>query len=131
MYWTRWPGDIMVAQMDGTGAVQLVTGRDHPVGITVDYETARLYWTEYHAHRVCSSNLDGTDVKWTQQTGKYPWGIALLNKEVYVGYVRGDQKSQQLTTNRWNFNTSRENHCAGQYCAKICVLTTSAFSCVR
>ena len=129
MYWTRWQHDIMSAQMDGTGAGQLVTGRDHPVGITIDYDASRLYWTDYGAHRICSSNLNGTGVDNKPSQYKYPYGIATLQNVEYVGFVH-ENKRQHVTTNSWNFPVTRENPCAGQQCKNICVLTTSAFSCV-
>ena len=161
MYWTSWPDDkIMRAQMDGTEVVEFLSGLDHPVGITIDFAESRLFWTEYGAHNVCSSALDGSDIfvvadneTETVDGGsavRYPWGIALHDDYVYWGNYHGnglhrclknggeietvltDQGHiQQLTSNERNFHITRPNDCESKNCGHICVLTRSSCSCVH
>lgn len=49
MFWTDW-GDvprIERASMDGTGrSVIINTGLGEPYGITIDYSSSRIYWTD-------------------------------------------------------------------------------------
>ena len=150
----------MRAGMDGSEVVQVLSGRDHPVGITIDFEESRLFWTEYGGHIICSSALDGTDIfvvadseTETDDGGlavKYPWGIAVHNDEVYWGnfhdnslqrcskwggeietLLTGQGHIQQLTTTQWNIPITRGNDCQGTDCGHICVLTPGSYSCVR
>ena len=151
----------MRAQMDGREVVQVLSGLDHPVGITIDVDDSRLLWSEYGAHKICFSALNGTEIHVlasretdTHNGGpavRYPWGIALHNDYVYWGnfhdstlqrcskwggsevetLLRGQGHVQQLTTTKWNFPRTRPNDCEGQICSHICVLTRSSHRCVR
>ena len=159
MYWTCWPDKIMRAQMDGSEVAQVLSGRDHPVGITIDFDESRLFWAEYGAHMIYSSALDGSDISVVASSetdsvvhvpGTYPWGIAVHNQDVYWGNFHGRSLQrcskkggsvetllteqghiQQLTTTRWNFTVTRQNDCEDKNCGRICVLTASSYRCVR
>ena len=160
MYWTSWPDKIMRAQMDGTHVTQVLSGLDHPVGVTIDFDESRLYWSEYTAHCISSSTMNGSDIfvvadgeTDTEDGGsavRYPWGIALHDDYVYRGNYHGNSLQrcskggsdienllmdqghiQQLTTTKWNFRMTRANDCEGKNCGHICVLTTSSYECVR
>ena len=154
MYWTRFgvtSNGLMRAQMDGSNVAQLLGGLRTPSGITIDYDGSRIFWTEHWGDKISSSNLDGTDVRIivTPKPCSSPWGIALHKNRMYwsdwsyytlqrssksgqdvrtlftgTGYI------QQVTTTSRNFPTSRQNHCEGQNCSSICILTTSSFRCV-
>ena len=151
----------MRAGMDGTDVVQFLSGLDHPVGVTVDFDESRIYWSEYTGHSISSSSaLNSSDVfvvadneTETDDGGlsvKYPWGIAVHNDYVYWGNFHdsslqrcskwggeietllSDQGHiQQLTTTKWNFRMTRANDCEGTNCGGICVLTPSSYRCVR
>ena len=156
MYWTRGPaGVIMEAQMDGSDMVRLIDCNG-PLGIIIDYDTSRIFWTEQGNNRILSSNLNGTDVRSVVAlpTGTTPYGIAIHNNELYWGNWndRSLQRSSKtgehirtlfrgaknenirhlctLCTTSRNFPTSRPNHCEAQNCSNICVLTATAFRCI-
>lgn len=149
----------MSAEMDGSAAVKVISGLQRPFGIIIDYGASRMFWSEHTGNKICSSNLDGTDIRniVTLPPESYPWGIALHNDQIYWGnygskslqrsfksgqFMRtiytGSSKIQQLTTNSRNFPTTRRNHCKDQQCPNICVLktsrwwsTSSAFRCIN
>ena len=146
MYWTVREGHIMRAQMDGSDPVQVVTGLGNPVGITIDYDASRMFWTEHTGNKICSSNLDGTDVRpiVPLPSGTVPWGIAVHNDQIYWGnrntsslqrssksgqdvrtVFTGSSPIQPLMTSGGNFPTTRRNQCEGHSCANICVIKTS------
>ena len=152
MYWTSDQGDIRRAQMDGSNAVEIVSGLREPIGIAIDYDASRLFWTEFIGNKICSSNLDGADVRTivTLQTYVGPWGIAVHNNRVYWGNSNGRslQSStklgqnvrtvlkessyiKHLTTTSRDLPITRQNPCEGQNCSNICVLTTTAFRCIH
>ncbi|XP_058118481.1 low-density lipoprotein receptor-related protein 6 [Anopheles ziemanni] len=46
MYWTEWPSDsIRRAAMDGSELMTIISGANHAIGLTLDPDTRRLYWT--------------------------------------------------------------------------------------
>ena len=51
MYRTRSSiGSIHKAGMDGTDPLTLVTGLNVPAGVTIDFGSRRLYWTQEYGH---------------------------------------------------------------------------------
>src|ERR1043165_2182618 len=58
---------------DGTGMTTLVTGVQHPRGMTLDLASGKMYWTETGLSAIRRANLDGTGpvetVVWTGNTG--------------------------------------------------------------
>ena len=149
MYWACWPDKIMRAQMDGSDAGQVLTGRNHPTGITIDYGASNMYWTEYGG--IFASKLDGTNVR-VEMTLLFrdPSGIAVYMDQIYWGgngskklqrtsisksyfwntYNVGGHNVGQLTTTKWNFPITRPNHCDSHSCDHICLLTISSFRCL-
>ncbi len=75
MYWTvdAPNGQIMSANLDGTGRRALVTGIYRPRGLAIDRRHSKIYWTtfpsilgtpgEAQAARAMRANLDGTSVE--------------------------------------------------------------------
>ena len=117
MYWTCWPDKIMRAQMDGTEVVQILSGRDHPVGLAIDFDESRLYWSEYGAHQICSRALNGSK-PWVEVLAtsrpvgssfggwgvRYPWGIAVTDDYcVYWGNFHGNTLQRR---ENWGGNTT-------------------------
>ena len=154
MYWTRYSaGSIYQARMDGYSPGVLVTGLTHPLGLTIDFASRRLYWIEDTIHKMQSSNLSGRDIQPVVQLpdGSYPWGIAVLNGRIYWGN-RGNYKVESATTDGQDLQTlyteaneihhltivpaldpptsHRKNDCAGQNCSTICVLTPTSYPCL-
>ena len=67
MYWLdKFDNAIYKANTDGTGSTTtILTGVNNPVGLAIDYEGGKLYWTTNEAastSKIQSSNLDGTGV---------------------------------------------------------------------
>ena len=88
LYWTQEnPGQIVRAGMDGTKRTAIVTGLKHPTGIFVDLDSSRLFWADYHAHKIQSSNLGGGDVRDIIQlpAKSHPWGVVLNGNRIYWG----------------------------------------------
>ena len=100
MYWTNAPaGSIHKAGMDGSSPVTLVPyGLSYPYGLTIDFASRRLYWTEYFGEKIQSSDLDGGDVQLLIQlpSGSVPWGVAVVGGRVYWGNA-GDKRLQSVT----------------------------------
>lgn len=154
MYWTRSStGSIHKAGMDGSTPVTLVTGLESPVGVTIDFTSQRIYWTEGSSHKIQSSDLGGRDVKLVVQlptTGSYPWGIAFWNDRIYWGNnenqtlqscTKDGQDIQTLYIGTKPFRhitivpvtdepTNRTNDCEGRNCSTLCVLTQTSYRCL-
>jgi hypothetical protein len=66
VYWTEKTGDsagtINSANLDGTGAKQLISIDAVPMGIAVDTQRENIYWTDT-AGRIQSANLDGSVIQ--------------------------------------------------------------------
>ena len=63
MYWTDWGANPKIerASQDGTQRQVLVsTGVEWPNGLTMDYESQRLWWTDGKLRRIESVKTDGT-----------------------------------------------------------------------
>ena len=66
VYWTEQTGEnagtVNSANLDGTGAKQLIAIDAVPMGIAVDSERGSLYWTD-STGRIQSANLDGSVIQ--------------------------------------------------------------------
>ena len=153
MYWTRYDaGSIHRAGMDGSNPETLVTGLNHPTGVTIDFALQRLYWAESGSNRIQSSDLDGRDLQLVVQlsNGSVPWGIAVLNDRIYWGN-EGNYRLQSATKDGRDVQTlytsikgisqitivpapdlvnNRTNDCEGRDCSKLCVLTPTSYRCL-
>ena len=138
--------------MDGSDLVEIVPGLNHPVGIVVDYDSRRLFWTEFAKHTIHSSNFHGTDVRLVVQLKDKagPHGIAIHKKRLFWGnhlshslqssdkagqHVRtlynGKKAVYQLIVRIQNPVQTWVNHCEWQDCSGgICVLNRNSYRCV-
>ena len=138
--------------MDGSSPATIVYGLSDAYGIAIDYETSRLFWADHSAKKIQSSSLDGGDKRVeVQLSTNGPYGMALFDNTMIWGNYDGFALQQReaadgavvrslytgSSTIRHiavippdNLPTDRTNHCAGNNCSKICVLTTSSFRCV-
>ena len=140
--------------MDGSNPKNLVSaGSGFPWGITIDFKTSRLLWTDYNAEIIDGSNLEGGDRRTVLalSQGTYPSGIAVGNDKIYWGGL--SRKVQSCTMDGNNVTTlhtdtkvitgmtlipdlnrpqqqHRANHCAGHSCSKVCVLTSTSSRCL-
>ena len=78
MYWAEGGTKIRRASLDGSGAVDLVTGLTTPRDIDLDLGAGKMYWTDSSTGKIQRANLDGTAVQNLVTTGlSGPFGIAL------------------------------------------------------
>ena len=153
MYWPRYSaGSIHKAGMDGSSPVTLVSGLGKPVGVTIDFASRRLYWTESSMNKIQSSDLDGQDVRLVVQLPNYssPRGIAVFNDRIYWGNW-GDMKLHSCNKDGEGLQTlhtetheiahitivpppdqpaGRRNDCEGRNCSKLCVLSPTSYRCL-
>ena len=143
-------GSIKKAGMDGSNSVQIVTGLETPIGITIDFENSRLYWMV--VEKMQSSNMQGKDIRTIIQfpTRTNTWGVAMLHGRIYSTswtsrtFSRCTETGQDLrllyngTENtygvavipRLNLPTNRMNDCADQNCPGVCVLSPTSSTCL-
>ncbi|KAG8193521.1 hypothetical protein JTE90_003732 [Oedothorax gibbosus] len=66
MYWSDW-GEVPKIEksgMDGTGRKVIVEdGLKWPNGLAIDFESRRLFWIEAFHENLCSSGLEGEDIR--------------------------------------------------------------------
>ena len=139
--------------MNGFSPTTLVTGLKRPWDITIDFKTSTLFWADYSAHKIESSNLEEGDRRTivNLSSGAYPTGIAIVNGRVYWG-ESGTKKLQSSTFDGKDVITlhtdanyirgvtvvpdlnrpqNRTNHCAENNCSKACVLTATSSRCLN
>ena len=65
MYWTDWGWPrIQSAYMDGTNRKTIVRSNIRmPNGLTIDYTSDKLFWTDSYYHTVETANTDGSGRK--------------------------------------------------------------------
>ena len=157
MYWTRFTSVahnaiVSKGEMDGSNPTNLVTNLGEARGIQIDIKTKRLYWTNPKSKSIESSNLNGTACVTVHQLEYGPYGIALFHERLYWGYGgvsnsiesggiqagghrriehTGKALTRHFTVPIWNQGGSRPNNCKGIDCSGVCVLTRTAFRCVR
>ena len=87
MYWTDWGtvGKIEKASMDGSNrSVIHNTSLVWPNGLTLDYSTQVLYWTDASLDKIESSNVDGSNRRvLVNISGSHPFGITLFEDTLY------------------------------------------------
>ena len=86
VYWTEKTGEssgtINSANLDGTDVKELKSIKAVPMGIAVDVEGSKLYWTNSRG-RIQSANLDGSGITNELQDLPSPMDIALARGLVY------------------------------------------------
>ena len=113
MYGSRYqPGQIVMARMDGSGGVPIVTRElDHPGQIVIDYSTSRLLWVEQLARKNFSSDLSGVDLQQFNVQSRsilFLHGIALTSGNNYVSFIHSlealNRDGQHNTVQFWRFH---------------------------
>ena len=71
--------------MDGTGRQIFVQGGGlaWPNGLSIDYSSSKLYWTDARTDTIECVNLDGSNRKMILQTTSNPFGLDVHNGFVY------------------------------------------------
>lgn len=86
MYWTDWSASeprIVRAWMDGSNYNVIVNGSwvHWPNGITIDYRTDKIYWTDAYHHAIYSADSDGKNsrsVKYGSFYVPHPYSIGIF-----------------------------------------------------
>lgn len=71
--------------MDGSGRLALITDSIFwPNGLTIDYTSDRIFWTDAKHHVIESAHLDGTDRKKIISKGlHHPFAITVFEDTLY------------------------------------------------
>ena len=142
------------ADMDGSNFTQLVAG-SYDIGIAIDPDSDRLYWTNYYDREILSSYRNGSGVETVVLLhGGAPWGLAKLNETLCWGDVYGNAlqcssvTGEDVVTVYKGTSTVRHltvvpsptlndlrnknvgNPCEGQGCSHICVRTAKSSRCL-
>ncbi len=86
MYWTDWgaPAKIERASMDGSNRQTIhSTGLGEPNGITIDYQTQTIYWTDSELGVIQYSNTDGTNRHQLLSGLPYPFAITVEGSLIF------------------------------------------------
>lgn len=89
MFWTDWGIVAKIEQsfMDGSDRRTIVnTSLSQPNGITVDYISEKIYWSDSDLNKIEYSNYDGTS-RTTLETAasglKYPFAVTVANNLLF------------------------------------------------
>ncbi len=80
--------DIIESNVDGSNAVNIITGLNTPSELEIDPTAGYIFWTEYTGRRVMRADLDGTNqlvIKSNLPSGARHFGLGLdkTNQKVY------------------------------------------------
>lgn len=88
LFFSEWdrPANISRAYSDGTGLVVFKNFTlGWPNGLSIDFETDRLYWCDALLDHVQHSNLDGTDIKTVNsRLIRHPFSIVIHRQFMYI-----------------------------------------------
>ena len=156
MFWTKSAGSIVRAGMDGSNRSTITTYTGSSVkelrGITIDFQSSRLFWVSANADKIQSSSMDGGSVETilSLTRGSWPIGVGLFGDRIYWAnngnnIVQSCTKSGQDVRTLYTGTssllhlaivpelyppTSRTNDCDKMSCTKVCVLTPTSSRCV-
>ena len=89
MFWTDWGEIAKIEQsfMDGSGRRTIISSDlSQPNGITVDYLSQKIYWSDSDLDKIEYSNYDGTDrmVLETEGSGLfYPFSLTVVDEILF------------------------------------------------
>ena len=157
IYWTSYShGAIYKADMDGRNKYEIVSGLRDPYGVAIDFQNQCIYWTDENKFKIQTSTLYGSDIRTAKQLkeGANPFGVTVAEDRIYWS-TWGSKKLQSMSKSSSYVLThytgsseqhiahitavgnmshllrdKRANHCAGQECSKVCVLTSDSFRCL-
>lgn len=137
--------------MDGTDANEMVINIAGPNGLVVDNLSSKVFFTEGDMNKIWSISLEGRGLSTVHSLsdGAYPYGMTLYkeilyfttfnNKTVYtMNQSGGDVRIlgtlthsiRHLALAARNPPQTRPNHCSGNSCSNICVLTANSARCL-
>ena len=154
MFWTAYTRNTYIyrSRMDGSDTSVFLTNVPRPIGLKIDFQSSRLWWTRDLTY-IESSTLEGTDIKkyatllrssMPSQVdffrGRAYWvlhaGRSLQSSPVSGGSIQTLHNDAGLLQNlvavpREHLPRNRTNDCENRKCSNVCVLTPDAFSCVN
>lgn len=87
LYWASFThGSIEQASMDGSSRTLLYSTQNSTIlqyGLTLDYETQTLYWTETSFSTIKRSGVNGSNQEELLQVMHFPFGIVFLRGKLY------------------------------------------------
>ena len=89
MFWTDWgiTARIERSSMDGDDRRTVhEVGLSQPNGITIDYTTLKIYWTDSDFDKIEYSNYDGTERVLLESINEgifHPFGVAVVNELLF------------------------------------------------
>ena len=140
--------------MDGSDSQIILSNVKSPMGITIDFQSSRLYWTSWAGNAIETSDVNGMDRKVVISLvqGSRPCGIGMFNGALY--WSNQELKTVQTCPNVNNCQAvevhnagahirdmtvihetnqprfARRNDCVGMGCSHKCVLARKSSSCV-
>ena len=92
MFWTEWGRSAQIERcgMNGDPKTRLVLISKHihwPNGLTIDYQTERLWWVDAKIVKIESMNFDGTDRRTEISGGSgelgHPFSLAVFGQSIF------------------------------------------------
>ncbi|MCB0488009.1 MAG: gliding motility-associated C-terminal domain-containing protein [Cyclobacteriaceae bacterium] len=97
IYWATGGTTVGRANLDGTGAINIVPGLSTANYVAIDFSTTpppKLYWTEGNLQEIHRMNTDGSDFeRYYFGSSPYPTGIAIDNNARYIYWADRNQST--------------------------------------
>ena len=141
-----------MAGMNGSNPTTIAKSMGgYPGGITIDFESSRLFWVDQKLKTIESTDLDGMDRKTVANLKMYstPFGIDVFGKTLYWSEFhtkkiyklgKGGKDESKFVSDTGHYvrhiavyheakqKKDIANHCEGSVCS-LCVLAPGTFAC--
>jgi sugar lactone lactonase YvrE len=86
LYWVNGSGELRRANVDGSGAEDLLTSLDNPTDVALDLQNDKVYWVDQGTEKIQRANLDGSGVEdvLSFTSSSSPFGLSV---EPSAGYL--------------------------------------------
>ena len=85
LYWAD-DGGIFRSRLDGSEMIVLVPEIGEQRGLSIDFESGKLYWTTRFEGTIRTGNIDGTEVEnFLENTPAWSLALDLVNRKIYWG----------------------------------------------
>ena len=153
MYWTSWKNttgaSVFRSGTDGSSPSEFIPNLKCSSGITIDFDSSKLYWADCGAKKIQSCSLYGGEVATVAELSSGPFGIALHKHELFwslpdtstlqrrnkdggdiISVYNGTARIRHLVAPDWALPTKRINPCGTGTCPGVCVLTSKSHKCL-
>ena len=154
MFWSTYHrrGFIYQSRMDGSHTETFISNLMFPLGLRIDFQNSRLWWTNDHID-IMSSTLDAADIKtflrfprmrgpcqvaflrgrvfWVHHWTKMLQSSDMLGGGIQTLHTDSGFLQNLIAVPREHLPMNRTNDCENRKCKKVCVLTPDAFSCMN